>query len=135
MDKVLNVSEAVSIALHAMVSLVKNQDKLLSAREISVDLGVSLNHLAKVLQRLAKVGLISSIKGAKGGFKLSKNPQNITFLNIYEAIEGKLHYSNCLFNKKVCNNKECIMANVVEFHNGHFEKYLKETKLSGFMPI
>ena len=54
MNSILKISEAASIAIHAMFILASTPDKLFSNKEIATMLDVSENHLAKVLQRLAK---------------------------------------------------------------------------------
>ena len=79
---ILKISEAATIGLHATIELAKNSDKLTSVKEIASKLDVSANHLSKVMQRLTKAGLVESIKGFNGGFRLSQNPEEITFLEI-----------------------------------------------------
>ena len=80
---IIKISEAASIAFHALLELVKTQDKLLSVKEIAARLEVSANHLSKIMQRLNKAGFIESIKGFNGGFRLSIDPKNLTFLEVY----------------------------------------------------
>jgi len=73
MSNILRISEAASIALHAMIILASKQEELVSVKDIASQLEISGNHLSKVLQRLVKAELVISIKGSKGGFKLVKN--------------------------------------------------------------
>lgn len=129
MGNVLKISEAASLALHAMAIMAKKKEKLVSVKEISDILGVSYNHLSKVLQRLVKAELVISIKGFGGGFKLAKSPDEITFLEIYETIDGKFKPSNCLLNKHECKN-ECIMGDFLISINKQVEEFFSKTKLS-----
>lgn len=129
---ILKISEAASIALHAMVILARNSGKLVSVKEIAYALDISANHLSKVLQRLSKAGLIDSIKGYNGGFKLLGEPENITFLQIYEVIDGKLACSKCLLSKEVCK-EECILEDLVSSVNRQVKEKFEKTKLSDFM--
>ena len=129
---ILKISEAASIALHAMIILAKNQDKLVSVKEIASELGISANHLSKVMQRLNKAGLIDSIKGYNGGFKLVEKPENITFLRIYELIDGKLSGSTCLLAKDTCES-ECILSDLVISINKQVKDKFEKTKLSDFV--
>ena len=76
-------------------------NKLVSVKKIAQLLNVSHNHLSKVLQRLVKSELIISIKGHSGGFKLAKPAEEVTFLEIYEAIEGRFKPSTCLLSKLI----------------------------------
>lgn len=132
MNSILRISDAASIAFHTMYILASNNDKLFSTKEIALTLNVSENHLAKVLQRLAKVGLVSSARGPKGGFVLGKKPQEITLLDIYEVIDGPLNPATCLIGKPVCNNN-CILGDLIESINKKVTEQFKSTKLSQFV--
>lgn len=131
-NSLLKISEAASIGLHSMMELVKNQDKLLSVKEISAKLDVSANHLSKVLQRLNKAGFIESIKGQNGGFRLSVRAEDTTFLDIYELFDGKIKDCNCLLTKKACNDN-CILGDLVSSVNKQVKERLAKTKLSDIL--
>ena len=130
MSSLLRVSEAASLALHTTVFLAGNPGQTVPAREIAATLDVSEAHLAKVLQRLAKVGLVRSFRGPKGGFVLGKNEDEITLLEVYESIEGPLETSSCLFDVQACNGNGCILGDLLETVHRQVTKYLSETKLS-----
>jgi len=51
--------------------------------------------LAKILQRMVKGGLITSLSGPKGGYSLSTSPSDITVARIIEAVEGNINILNC----------------------------------------
>lgn len=134
MNSILKISEACSLALHSMIVLAERQDRFVSAKEISEVLEVSSNHLSKVLQRLAKAKLVSSVKGLNGGFKLAKPAELVTFLIIYEAVEGKFEPTNCLLGNKVCKKQTgCNMGTLVTSINKQILDYFKNTKLSQFV--
>jgi len=71
MNSVLRISEAASLAMHAMMALAAQPEHRRSAQDLARQLDVSLAHLAKVLQRLAKAGYVASTRGPKGGFTLA----------------------------------------------------------------
>lgn len=133
MSNILKISEAASIGLHSMIMLAENPDKLLSVKDIAKEFDISANHLSKVLQRLVKAELVISIKGAKGGFRLAKKPDEIAFIEIYEAIDGKFNPSDCLLNKNVCQKGTCIMHGLVASVNKQVKEYFQDTKLSSFV--
>ncbi|WP_201353538.1 RrF2 family transcriptional regulator [Hydrogenimonas urashimensis] len=56
---------------------------------LSKQLDISKSFLAKILQNLAKQGILVSFKGAKGGFALKKRFDEISILEVIEAAEGK----------------------------------------------
>jgi len=131
MPNVLRVSEAASLALHTMVLLAANSGKLLSTREIASTLKVSEAHLSKVLQRLAREGLVESIRGPKGGFALARSSGRITLLEVYEAIEGPLGDTDCLLSKRLCDGDNCIMGPLLRDTNRKVREYLSKTTLAG----
>lgn len=133
MSSLLKISDAASIALHAMIVLAKNRDKMLSVKHIADELDVSANHLSKVMQRLVKSGLVNSIKGNGGGFRLSQNPEEVAFLEIYEAIDGKFKPSNCLLSQHECKPDECILGDLVRSINTQVEEHFRGKKLSAFI--
>ena len=132
MSSILKISDAASIALHAMIMLAEKENKLLSVRDIATKLDISANHLSKVMQRLVKAELVESVKGSGGGFKLYKTPAEVTFFEVYEAIDGKFKPSSCLLNKSLCQH-HCIMGGLVSSINNQVETFFKKTKLTDFI--
>lgn len=130
MSNLLKVSEAASLALHTSVYLAGHSGKPVSARAMANALDVSEAHLAKVLQRLAKCGLVRSYRGPKGGFVLGKDSDEITLLEIYESIEGPLEMNRCLFDVPVCSGGGCILGDVLKTVHEQAKRYLSETTLS-----
>lgn len=127
---ILKISEAASMALHAMIILAQS-DKLVSVKEIATKLNISANHLSKVMQRLNKAGFIDSIKGFNGGFKLAVAPEKVTFLEIYETFDGKLKGSSCLLSNNCSNN--CIFGDLIYSVNKQVKERFEKTKLSDFI--
>ncbi len=109
MSHFAKMSEAASVALHAALLMAKKPRELHTARSIAEGLTVSEATLAKVLQRLARAGIVDSTRGPKGGFVLAKNPADVTLLSVYEAIEGTLTPTRCLLSRPVCGG-ECLLS-------------------------
>lgn len=132
MSKIVNLSEAATIAFHAMV-LVAQSKKNLNVLEIAERTGSSKHHVAKVMQQLVKQGFIGSMRGPSGGFFLKKDAAEISFLTIFEAIEGKLEESKCAMNNPVCSFGRCIYSNIIHKMTRDFKSYLVEQKLSNYL--
>lgn len=131
MAKCLAISDAASLAMHAMTALAQNGNQKTSNKALATDLGVSEAHLAKVMQRLARIGLVSSTRGPGGGFKLDRPPDRITLLEVFEAIEGPVGRSSCLFERPVCTGELCILGGLLGEVNEQVQSYLSQTTLSG----
>lgn len=84
----MQFSKATLLALHSVMMLAGAGDELLSTAQMAKSAGVSEAHLAKVLQRLGKAGLVRSVRGPKGGFSLARPAEEMTLLDVYEAMEG-----------------------------------------------
>ena len=130
MSDCLKISDAASLALHAMVFLAANPKRRLAAGEIASELHVSEAHLAKVMPRLAKADLVDSVRGPGGGFILARPASQIRLLDAYEAIEGKIEANHCLLGRKSCGAKRCILGGLVGVVNARVKDYLAETRLS-----
>jgi len=129
-SNILGISEAASLGLHAMVLLAANTDNVVTTKVIADCLGVSEAHLSKVLQRLARFGLVTSLRGPGGGFALSSKGREVRLLDVYEAIEGPLEPADCLFRVPICRGNKCILGGVLKTLNRQVKRYLAQTKLS-----
>ena len=132
MSKVVNISEAASIAFHAMILIVRT-DKPLNATKIADRIRSSKHHVAKVLLRLSKAGFIDSVRGPSGGFFMKAKPEDVSFLNIYESIEGKLNYTKCEMQEPLCSFNKCIYNNIIEKMTYDFIDYLQGQKLTDYI--
>lgn len=64
--------------------------------------GVSTNHMAKVVNQLARLGYLRSIRGIGGGIELAKQPADIRIGEVIEAFEGNMHLLDCVSTENVC---------------------------------
>lgn len=110
-SSIIRFSEAANLAIHAMVYLAwRREDSPCPAADIAAGLQVSENHLAKVLQRLVHGGLVTSVRGARGGFVLARPPGEVTILSILEAIDGPLPERHCLLGNATCFLSSCALS-------------------------
>jgi Rrf2 family nitric oxide-sensitive transcriptional repressor len=130
MSTVVRMSEAVSLGMHGMVFLAADEEGMYSVGEVAEKLRVSKAHLQKVFQQLARVGLLKSNRGPKGGYSLRKRIDQITLLDIYEAIEGPMEIKNCLFDEPICRGERCIYGDLLSTTQKRYQAYLGDMKLS-----
>ena len=132
MSRIVQLSEAVTIGLHSMV-LIARSGELINVNVIAKETGASRNHLAKVMQRLVKAGFLKSNRGPLGGFMLKKKPKDITILQIYEAIEGKIETSGCPMDQQTCPFNKCLIGGIVKDVSEEFIKYIKKNTLNDYL--
>ena len=130
MPGIVKLSEAASIALHAMTLLASEADRHVTVKGLASRLPVSEAHLAKVMQRLVKAGLVASLRGPGGGFTLRADPAATTLLQIYEAIEGKLDVAECLFPVRPEACSVCILDDALAEANRIVHARLARTRLA-----
>src|SRR5208282_6474112 len=73
-----------------------------SAKEIARAYGIPTELLAKILQKLAKNGLLVSQHGTNGGYALARPPKEISAFEVIRAIEGPLFITSCVTDKREC---------------------------------
>jgi Rrf2 family protein len=130
MSGIVKLSEASSIALHAMTLLASEAGRHVTVKDLASRLPVSEAHLAKVMQRLVKTGLVASVRGPGGGFTLRADPAATTLLQIYEAIEGELEVAKCMFPDRPEACSACILDDALAEANRIVHARLARTRLS-----
>jgi Rrf2 family protein len=73
-----------------------------SAKEIARRYGIPTELLAKILQRLARNGLLISQHGTNGGYSLARPAREISAFEVIRAIEGPLFITSCVTDKREC---------------------------------
>jgi len=125
MSSVIKFSQAALIGIHGTI-LVAKSEEYLNVVKISELLGASGHHVAKVMQRVKKGGFIKSLRGPTGGFKMAKDPAEISLLDIYQAVEGRVFKSE---EPKTDIEKE-LNENLIKKLTQDFIDYLGKLKLS-----
>jgi len=83
-------NKSTRFALYAAVEMAQAGEGLVTAAEVATKYNVSVNHLAKVLQQLSRVGLADAVRGAKGGYRLACNPRELRLAEIIGVFERSL---------------------------------------------
>jgi len=76
-------------------------DSICSARDLSKQ------YLVKIFASLAKAGLVTPIRGKKGGYLLSRDPDRINILELIEAVEGPIAVNFCQHEPPRCDQSDC----------------------------
>jgi Rrf2 family protein len=75
-----------------------------SANEIARSYGIPLPLLAKVLQRLARNGLLRSVYGTNGGYRMARDPKTVSALEVIQAIDGPMILTTCFTQAGDCHH-------------------------------
>lgn len=91
----LTLTRKTEYGLIAVCHLARVGGKVVSARDIAEQHGVPLRLLMNVLKRLNQEGLVNSVRGARGGYVLAREPEDVTLAALIGAIEGPVHLTRC----------------------------------------
>ncbi|MBZ0150053.1 MAG: Rrf2 family transcriptional regulator [Planctomycetes bacterium] len=72
------------------------QDGVVSAHEIARQAGLNKSVVANLLKQFAKSGMLESVRGLKGGYRLLRNPADISLEDILEVVEGRFELVDCV---------------------------------------
>jgi len=76
------------IAIFALLELAAPPPRQFAVAEMGEKYGVSSHHLAKVMQVLARAGLVRAVRGARGGYQFSGNVRRTTLLDVIQLFEN-----------------------------------------------
>lgn len=123
----MKYSKATDYALHTMLFLTAATPKEpISVHELAKRQKVSPSYLSKILTKLVKAGMIESITGVNGGYRLRRGWEEISFLDIIHAIEGSASMFDCSFD----HGPDCPIQQVVLSAEQKMEDALRRQKVS-----
>jgi Rrf2 family protein len=97
-----HITVSVEYGLHCLLWLVGNAGKPLSSRDLADLQGVSPSFVAKIFPKLEKAGIVTATEGARGGYLLARPAEQISFLDIVDAIEGSKPLFDCQEVRRRC---------------------------------
>ncbi|MHB9093126.1 MAG: RrF2 family transcriptional regulator [Eubacteriales bacterium] len=100
----MNLNQATDYAFRAILYLAgQTRGKVVEAQAIARQQVVPMRFLLKIMPSLIKAGIVKSQRGVGGGYYLAKDPKDITFLDVVEAVEGPIAINRCLVDEKYCS--------------------------------
>lgn len=110
--KTMQITKASEYGVLGLVALARRPPgTVVMIDEVSREGAISKSFLAKIFQSLAKAGLVQSVRGTGGGFTLAKKSEEITVLEVIEAIEGPIALQRCLEQVPDCNHiRDCVLC-------------------------
>lgn len=98
----MQVTRETDYAIRCVYYLAGKKSGVTMVDEISKEMNIPKSFLAKILQKLGKGSLVKSYRGVKGGFMLSRAPEEISLLEVIEAVQGPLAMNICALDKALC---------------------------------
>jgi len=129
---VIRLTKAGEYGLRAVRYLVESgNEKRVSIGDISAEKNIPEPFLRKLFKPLVQQGIINSTRGVAGGVRLARKPEDITVLEVVEALEGPLALNECLLADTACEFlAECGMHDVWEEAQAAMAKVLRSKNLN-----
>jgi len=101
----LRVTKLTDYATVLLTTLAAAPARVHSAAELAEVARLELPTVSKILKPLAHAGLVTSFRGANGGYRLARPPSQISLIEIVEAIEGRLGMTECSGEHSSCEHE------------------------------
>jgi FeS assembly SUF system regulator len=128
----LKLSKKADYALIAVRHLATHSaNRSHSAADIAEAYGISAPLLQKVLQRLARHGLVTARHGSSGGYQLARNPKEISALEVISAVDGPLMITSCVTSHGACEQSStCTVREPLRRVNETIAQVLRTVTIS-----
>jgi Rrf2 family protein len=130
--RMLKLTKKADYGLMAMRHLSEHASEgAFSAKDVADAYGIPPEALAKILQRLAKAGLLTSQHGINGGYTLARDPKSISAFEVIKAIDGPLFITSCVTVRGECGqSNRCTIREPLRKVNESIEQVLRNIKIS-----
>lgn len=116
--------------LYAMVYLAQHAGDGPQPLKAVKAIGVPENYLEQLLGNLRRAGLVTTVRGAQGGYQLASPPEAITVGDIIDATEGPLNLAECLSDEGCCQRSgQCRTRRVWEYLSNSINDLLQSITL------
>ena len=100
-------------------------------RDISESQQISEKYISRLIIALRRANMVRSIRGAKGGFRLARKPEELTLLDIVEVMEGPLAIVDCVRSPEKCGrNGQCATREVWDRLNSGIREAMRKVTLA-----
>jgi len=105
-----------------------------SRKRIAAEMDIPDQFLGKIAQQLARSGFLEIVQGAKGGYKLAVTPENLTLLDVVEAVIGEIFLNDCVIRPESCQRSQaCSVHQVWENARSQLRDTLREATFASLL--
>ena len=131
----MQITRQADYAVRAVLYLAQlGPDRRAATSTIAQEQQIPPSFLAKIVSQLSVAGLLQTSRGARGGVSLAKSPDQISLLEVVEAIDGPIYLNECVAANGVCNfGDDCPMRPVWCDAQAELVERLKSTTFDNFI--
>ncbi|MCS7010474.1 MAG: Rrf2 family transcriptional regulator [Anaerolineales bacterium] len=106
----MQITRQADYAIRAVHYLSRVGNQRAATSTVAKEMKIPPSFLAKIISQLSIAGIVQTSRGAHGGVRLARPPEEITLLDVVEAIDGPIHLNECVADPAKCEFSEyCIM--------------------------
>lgn len=126
----LRISKLTDYGTVVLAHLASETDRVCSAADVAHATGIALPTVSKLLKSLARAGLVTSTRGANGGYRLSRAPEAISAASVIDALEGPVSITECSATDSHCDYEHvCNVGNAWQRINMAIRRSLEDVSL------
>ena len=131
----MQITRQADYAVRAVLHLSQlGPDQRAATSQIAQEQQIPPSFLAKIVSQLSVAGLLQTSRGARGGVSLAKTPEEISLLEVVEAIDGPILLNECVANDGVCQfGDTCVMRPIWCDAQADLVARLKKTTFDSFL--
>ncbi|WP_145378123.1 RrF2 family transcriptional regulator [Symmachiella dynata] len=130
----MRLTTQTDFALRTLMYLASTR-KRTTAAEVAQLYKISTHHMSKVVNQLARLGYVRSIRGIGGGIELAQQPEDVRLGDVVEAFEGNMHLLDCVATEDVCAIQSfCKLKGVLAEAERIQLEYLNSLTLADVIP-
>jgi Rrf2 family protein len=129
----MKIKRSSAYALHALMYMVRHNTQLpATTTTIAKAEGIPHNYLAKIFQQLVKARFIKAVKSKNRGYVFTKPPEEISLLELFEAVEGSPLFDDCFLRHCECGGtkENCRIFSVWINSTKRVKEILEETTIA-----
>jgi Rrf2 family protein len=130
------LTKTTEYAIRVLIFMATHDDDIFTTLSLSKKLKIPYKYLSKIMTDLARAGLVVSIKGRSGGFKIAKPLSQISLYDIVSSVEGTETLNSCILGFPDCSAENpCALHYIWEQNKEAIIKTMKQTTLEYFRKI
>ena len=126
----LRISKLTDYGTVVLAHLAGDPEDVCSAAEVAAATGIAVPTVSKLLKSLARAGLVTSTRGANGGYQLARKPAEISAAHVIDALEGPVSITECSASDSHCDYEDvCNVGGAWQRINVAIRRALDEVTL------
>jgi FeS assembly SUF system regulator len=131
---VLRLSKLTDYGTVLLAHLAANRGSVCSAADVATATGIAVPTVSKLLKLLGRNGLVTSTRGANGGYRLAGDPNDISAADIIDALEGPVSITECSASDSQCEHEGvCSVGGAWQQVNVAIRRALDDVSLSDLL--